>query len=266
MKKIKILGVLILLATIVTAQPGSKGANRKQHIHMLDSMVDLSDEQKAEIQVIQKSYNGKMAEARKSGDHESLKGLHMSMQKEVHSVLNAEQKEKLRQHKMEKMANMKAMHEEIRQLNQERIRPVMSEKRKEFDQQLTDEEKAVIHRLRKQMRTRKEQHETDSMMMFGPGERVHIMHHFPEEVMDELQPIIDSHDTALQPIVAEIKTLHKQLQPEIREIKAKYMPDGHQGMMNEHGKRKGMADKRGENMQRPKGNWMAAFFLLMPEA
>lgn len=261
MKKIAIGLVLAIVAGTVYAQGQRKDhGDIRMHLRMMDSLLDLSDEQEAKMEAVHLKYRDSMVMVRTTRDCDKAQRLQQAKHKEVVAILSAEQKKVLESHRKERREAHAAMQKELKELHETRFKPEVIKQRKAFDKQLSPDEKYSIEMARAEIEVCRNMHESDTtsvadrMHMGGPG----FLNWMPEDVKLQLKASIDNHDSTLRPIIDALKAEHMKLQPEIEAIKEKY---GHKAGFKHGGN--GMRKGQGNKMGPDHGDWLVYYFLLM---
>ncbi len=289
MKKLKVLAVLSLGFLSAFAQRGevkNKGDFGQNRIHHLDSIVDLSDEQKVEIKKLQTEYKAAFKELHEQGqrqDVEKTKELRREHHKKVKAVLTPEQLTLLENEGEKKKAEMKKMHEELKLYRAENINPVIRNLREDFNTKLSEEEIAKIEETRKGAKEMRKQMkapsgEVDSALP-GKDHPKHMRRHRGHEdsedhkalrdyLTSQLQPIIEAHQEELQGIQTDLEPLKKTWKADTENIRKKYTPKeaGNRDFKKSgmHGKRVKHADHQSDRNEQ-KAEMMKIRFLLMDE-
>ncbi len=247
MNKLKITALLLVLgASLALAQHRGhhRGGMMKHKMAQLDSVVSLTDAQKQEITEINQAFKTKMKEQRESGqrDHEAMKAMRKEHRQQIEAVLTPDQLTKLEAFKAERKESRKAMHSEIKEYRKTNMKPALQQKRAEFDNVLTEEEKATIEALRAELKGMKG-NKGEGKRKMDPEKRKAL-----KEKMDvALRPIIEAHKAELEQVHTDLKPLRETWKADIKAIKAKYDMDHKQQKGKKMGK-KGQGDRRQEMM------------------
>ena len=137
---------------------------------MIKSVVDLSEEQEAEIEILQTQFKEDLAAIRnqqfedQTARREAMKVLMLNHQAEVEAVLTEEQVATLKTAMQEKLEHRKAQLEQIdhKALKSELIAyrkanvlPLMLAQRAKLESEITPEDKALIEELRQEAKAQK---------------------------------------------------------------------------------------------------------------
>ena len=225
MIKLKLTAMLLVLGTsLALAQkhhPRGEHheAMMKNRIEHLDSLVDLSDDQKTKIEALQKSHRAEMKTLRKEQNREGMKELRKKHRSEIEAILTDDQKEVLKAEHAKQKENRKAMRDELKTYRQTNIKPALSAKRAAFDQQLTDEERATIESLRLELRdTRKEHISEGPRHKMNPEDRKALKAKFEAE----LGPVVQAHKAELEAIEKDLEPLRETWEADTKAIKEKH--------------------------------------------
>lgn len=259
MKKWKVTVVLVALGASMAMAQGPRGHHRgergdhgdmmKQRMEHLDSIVDLTDDQKVKIESINKDYREKMKANRGSGDREAMKELRKKQKEEIESVLTEEQKTKLKAAHDAKKAEMKEMRSELKTYREQKITPTLKAKRLAFDQVLTEDEKATITKLRGEMKAQREEWKA------GKTEKGdHKVNHEKRKeahakLAAALTPIVEAHKAELAQIDEDLKPLRDTWKADMDAIKAKHKKDCGKCVNKSGGKHKRAEGEKGEDMK-----------------
>lgn len=226
MKKLKISALLIVLGAGLAFAQGPrgehpKGDRMKHNIEKLDSIVDLTDDQKVKITALQEDLKVKMKEARSSQDREAMKTLHQKHKADIEAILTPEQIEKMKAAKEAHRADMKEMRGELKKYRDEQITPALKLKRAEFENTLTEEEKATITSLRTEFKG--ERANKDSAHR-GSKHRMDLEQRKlrKEKIEANLGPIVTAHKAELDRIEADLKPLRETWEADMKQIKEKH--------------------------------------------
>lgn len=281
MKRLKVL-VLALAAFGLQASAQHTAEDRaKKMTEHLDQKVELSDEQKQIITQMNTDFAIRMMEMKKSEDfdHKKMRALRQEHRDQVKSHLTESQVATLKQKREEQRDIRKKLKAELREYRKANITPVMIEKRGEFEQKLSAEEKATIEKLRAEKKAKIEERKAlikeEKMEMRKKGKSDEFRAKRKEEhkaMRAELKPILDTHKEDLEAIEAEIAPLRATWKKDMEAIKAKYKDQGLE-MHHNRGHKKGQASKKGKKGKKGKKNGkdkgngaMKAHFLLLDPA
>ncbi len=223
MKKIKITALLIVLGAGLAFAQGPRGEHprgdmMKNKIEHLDSIVDLTDDQKTKITALQTDLKVKMKEARSNQDRDAMKALRDKHKSDIEAILTPEQNEKLKAAKEAKRADMKEMRSELKKYKEEQVKPTMKLKREEFDQLLSEDEKTTISTLRaemKEIRANKKAEGDGKPMAHDPEQRKLMK----EKLEASLAPIVEAHKAELEKVEADLKPLRETWKADMNQIK-----------------------------------------------
>ena len=227
MKKIKISALLIVLGAGLAFAQGPRGEHprgdmMKHNIERLDSIVDLTEDQKTKITALQDDLKVKMKEARSSHDREAMKTLRQKHRSDIEAILTPAQLEKMKAAKEVHRAEMKEMRSELKKYKDEQIKPTLKLKRSDFDQVLTEEEKATISALRKEMKEMRANNKTEGDAT--PRKRDPEHRKLMKEKLDaSLAPIVEAHKAELAKIDEDLKPLQDTWEADMKQIKEKHM-------------------------------------------
>ncbi len=242
MKKLRNTALLIVLGASLAIAQGPRGQHHrgemmKKHIERLDSIVDLTEEQESEIESLQEALKIKMKDARLNKDREAMKSLRKQHKTDIEAILTDEQIDILKKSREAHRAEIKEMHKALKAYKHEQIKPTLQTKRTEFDNNLSEEEKATITSLRKEVKAmRKAYKESGTKGKLSQDERKAKK----EKMAAVLDPIIVAHKAELEAIEEDLAPLKATWEADIKEIKAEHT-DGCEGKCA----RRGMKHKKG---------------------
>lgn len=200
----------------------------KNRINHMDSIVDLSDNQRAKIEEINTAYHKEMKTLRSSGekDHDQMKALRKKHKEEVEAVLTSEQLEKLKAAKAEMRKKKEGVRQEVKAYRDANIKPVLQTKRAELEAVLSDDEKSKIAQLRAELGPKPERNGEGRNHQRGHGK-------FDPEKRKEmkaqlaavLNPIIEAHRSELDKIESDLKPLQDTWKADIKQMKEKTNPN-----------------------------------------
>ena len=123
-----------------------KVRGNKENIADYKTELALSNQQVEQIKAIQKEYLPNMKEARIAQDREVMKKLNDERRTKIEELLTPEQLIKWKAIKEKKRSELKnpELKKELRAYKKQNIIPVLLEKRKEFENELSNEEKLII--------------------------------------------------------------------------------------------------------------------------
>jgi len=285
MKKISLnclwatMAVLCLTVTSTFAQGQHRDHRGKESVERLQSVLDLTDEQTAELETLQDEHRTAMRALREQ-DFENpedrkaaFKELMESHKANVESILTAEQKAQLEQHKEERAAqraerkeDMKAMHEALKAYHQENIQPVMLEQRAKLEEKISAEDKATIEELRtafaeskERMTELKEKYKEEGRRNEGAKEDFQALMEEQQDEKATLKALVEKYQDDIKTLHQEIEPQRQQWEEDMQAIKEDYL-----GERPQHGKRKGPHAKAKRHQVKPVRK--AAHFLLMEPA
>lgn len=236
MKKVK-LTLLILISGIMACGQGPgrpEGADRgRDRIAKLDSIVQLTDEQKAKIEHIQSEYREKMRAERVSNaspDKEKMQQMRMEMERKIKGVLTDEQLELMKEAKDERKLVMKQMNQELKSYREANIQPTLARLHQSLTDELSPEEKNKIDLVKQRLEEMKKEFKASNppadskqkqpkSMTIEQRDQIHNM------AMDELKPILDSHKSTLDRIMADLTPLQSTWKADMEAIQKKYGVD-----------------------------------------
>ncbi len=254
MKKLQTLALLFVLGTSLVLAQGPRGHKRgggdmmKKHIERLDSIVDLTDDQKAKIEALNASMKTKMQETRESKDREAMKAIRDQHKKDIEAILTDDQVALLKASKDDRKENMKSMRSELKTYKKENIKPAMKLKRAEFDNELTDDEKATIASLRAEMKELKKSAKAEGVKhkKMDPEKRKE----HKAKLDEKLGPIVAAHKTELEKVESDLAPLRATWQADTKAIKEKYAKSCGGDCKGKKGKhKKGRKGKKGDTAE-----------------
>jgi Spy/CpxP family protein refolding chaperone len=171
MKKYILLSIICLIAISVSLQaqrPPHHGG--KQHIEKMKEHLELTDEQVAQFEKMDKSLRAEMMGIKKSDNlsmdekHAKMEELHAKKKGMMDQILTSEQKTKMEAHHAERKekheehkGKMKERHAKRKAFMQEKVLPFMMGKRAELDKDIKKKERKQIAKLRAVAMTAKEE-------------------------------------------------------------------------------------------------------------
>lgn len=221
MKRLKISALLIVLGTSLALAQGPRGDRMKHSIEHLDSIVDLTDDQKVQLNTLQEAMKVEMKEARSNKDREAMKQLRDKHKADVEAILTDEQLTKLKASREAHREDMKQMRSEIKQYKNEHIKPTLELKRAAFDELLTAEEKATIAALRAEIKTTRGEKGDSAHKKMTPEQRKEMK----EKLDASLAPIVSAHKSDLEKIDADLQPLKETWEADIKAIKQEHKGD-----------------------------------------
>lgn len=288
MKNMKTTLLLLCIGIMQAVAQGPRGGHHHEggenYLAKLDSIVHLTDDQKAKIESIQTEYKEKFKAVRESNsepDRSAMQRLREEQQTKIKAVLTPEQQALLEEDIDERKQNMKKMHEEIKSYRSTNIFPVMSRLHTEFENELTVDEKSKIESVKKEVKAMKKRyyalngdstkHGTGAKEMAGKsGKRPHGKHGkgLTKEQREavhtyastELKPILDAHKAILDKTMNDLKPLQDTWKADLKAIQSKY--DANKGARKGHknGKKSGKKDQAKDSTDRE--DWAKIKFIL----
>ncbi len=281
--------VLCLTITSTFAQGQHRSPRGKAGIEKMQSVIDLTDEQAAELETLQEEHRAAMQNVREQ-DFESpedrraaMKDLMKGHKADVEALLTAEQIAQLEQHKAERETHraerkeeMKAMHKALKAYHQENIHPVMLEQRAKLDEKISAADKATIDELRTVFAKAKEQMTEMKAQYKGQGRRGEGAKEGFRALMKEQQDEKETLRALVEKYKDDIKALHEEIEPQrqqwdedIKAIKEEYLGDNprhdKQRKQRRHHKGDGHQGK-GKRQHATPGRKAGHFLLLDPAA
>lgn len=295
MKMIKfgLIAVLFLAATqLLTAQPrpgGNRGGERPPHsaieqrVEQLKQLLDLTTEQKTQLDEVIKTTKEKLAALRGQNfaSPEQRKAATQAIMKEAQTAIDAiltdEQKAKLEELKVarkerqaERRDSMQEMRAALEAYREENIQPVLLRQRAKLEQKITAEDKATIAELRTFTKARKEEHKanrTERTTRPNRGERERNAER-PEE-MQKLKTLVEKYKGDIEALMDEIADERKQWEEDLKAIRVAYLGErpereGENPRGGRNGDNyRGSHHPNGERGEHHKGHIGAAHFLLL---
>ncbi|MBI1307572.1 MAG: hypothetical protein GC181_13300 [Bacteroidetes bacterium] len=250
MKSLKSFALLLALgaAQAFAQGPGKPhhfkgGPGHEMNIQKLDSILKLTDDQKAKIEALHKEQRDKMKAARESGqkpDREEMMKAMKENREKFMNILTPEQKQILEKKREEQKEKMKAMQAEIKTYRDTRIKPTMENLRNDFDSKLSDQERAKVTEVRAKSTEMREGFKKENVKAesSAPAEDdIHRGHRAgrltPDQhkqiktyVDSELKPILDAHKADLDKVAEDLKPLRATWKADMKAIRDKYIePD-----------------------------------------
>jgi len=235
----------IVMGSVALAQDSKRTAKRES---ILDYKMELglTDAQEASIKSIHKEYATKIKAARKSesSDNEAMKNLVMERKAAIEGVLNAEQLVKWNAIREQKKAerNNPELKRELKAYKQETIKPVMLEKRIQFETELSAEDKLVIAEVRAKHQAFRGSEKGGNKSEGNPEDRKRRKEELKQYTMETLKPILEKHSASLEKINSDLIPYHEKWKTDMDAIKAKYISDMES---KPHKGKKGKHDKKG---------------------
>ncbi|MFT5724015.1 MAG: hypothetical protein ACI9JN_001132 [Bacteroidia bacterium] len=265
MKKLKITAILFVLGASLALAQGPRGERPHEgmltkHLERLDSIVDLTDDQKVKIEALNVSHKAKMKEARSSHDREAMKTLRQTHKAAIEAILTPAQRDTLKASKAAHRETMKEMKTELKKYKHENVVPTLKTKRTEFDNVLTEDEKATIAALKaefKAVRKANKSAESPRGQKMDPEARKAMK----AQMEAVLAPIVTAHKSELEQVESDLKPLRDTWKADTDAIKKKHVPtcDG-----DDCKGRKGKGHKKGKHLKSDQKDAMKYYrFLLM---
>ncbi len=241
-------GITLLLLFTVATQTNAQHMQRS-HGTPLESVVDLSEAQQAEIKKIHESYRAKFDALRQAEKSETTRTEMQKLMQERQAAISAvltpeqrtkweafqtEQKAKMEQMRANRDANwekMKAARQEMQAYHEKNVKPVLQKQRAKLESKISAEDKKLIAELRTQ-------HEQRRAEGFGPrGERGPRMEgrekHADQAPMEKKRPandekraqvkaLVEKYATDINALYAEIATQETQWKQDRQAIMEKY--------------------------------------------
>lgn len=205
MKGIKITVMMLLISQAIVAQTKTAAEIADEKVKKIESVVQLSVDQKAAISDIALSSATQMLEHKNAGtlDKDARHKLRVAEHKQINSLLTVDQQKAIkasRKHTAEEHAGKKEQQKVSAAENKAR-KNELSLKRASFETKLTDAEKATIEKARNMMPAKVKGKEakdalTDEQKAEAKAQR--------KEAYTLLQPIVAKHKAELDAIQAEI--------------------------------------------------------------
>ena len=230
MRKLRNTALLIVLGASIACAQGPRGHHpkgdmMKKQIERLDSIVDLTDDQKVEIQSLQDAMKIKMKDARETKDREAMKTLRKQHKADIEAVLTEEQKTLLKESREAHRAEMKEMREEVKKYKDENVKPTLKTKRATFDSELTEDEKNTIANLKTELKAQRKAHKDANKEGHKARMTKEERQALKEKMSTALDPIVAAHKTELEKVEADLKPLKATWEADIKEIKSKHNAD-----------------------------------------
>jgi hypothetical protein len=219
--------ILILLTAIFyqnSSAQETKPSTYNERITDYAKELNLSDSQVQVLTAIKADYKQKMKAIRdsKNPDQESLKKLRLERKAAMEGVLKPDQLAKWKEIVAEQKANRKTneLRAELKKYRKEQIRPVLLEKRKQFEIELSAAEKQIIadQRAKRQAfhKSLKANDSAEDEATKLRGDQLKL------ESKTALQPILENHQLALEKLEQELEPLQQKWQEDLIAIKSKY--------------------------------------------
>ena len=207
----------------------SKSATYNERITDYATELNLSDSQINVLKTIKADYKQKMKVIRdsKNPDKDFLKKLRLERKTALEGVLKPEQFTKWKEIVAQKKSdlNTNELRAEIKKYRKEQTQPVLLEKRKLFELELSTAEKLNIANQRaKRQAFRQSLKNGDLTKNESSKLRANQL---KLEAKICLQPIVVNHQVALQNIEQELEPFHQKWEEDITAIKAKYQKQKH---------------------------------------
>lgn len=248
------IGITFLFLLTVTTQINAQRMPMP-HRTPLESVVDLTDAQKAEIQKINGSYKEKFDALRQGEKADANRDAMQQLRKEHQAAVSAvltpeqrtkweafqtEQKAKMEQNRANREANhdkMKAAREEMKAYQEKNVQPVLQKQRAKLESKLSAEDKKLIAEFRAQ---RAQRHPGG----FVPGQRGEMGRQFDgkrkrgdkapdqskrpapqnDEKRAQLKALVNKYSADIDALYAEIATQENQWTQDRKAIMEKYAP------------------------------------------
>lgn len=248
-------GITFMLLLTVTTQINAQRMPMP-HRTPLESVVDLTDAQKAEIQKINETYKEKFDALRQGeksdANRAAMQQLMQERQAAVSAVLTpeqrtkwdaaqAEQKAKMEQNRANREANhekMQAAREEMKAYQEKNVDPVLQKQRAKLESKISTEDKKLIAELRAQ----RAPHRPEG---FVPGQRGNMGRKFEDrgkrgdkapdqskrtapqndEKRAQIKALVDKYSADIDALYAGIATQEKQWEQDRKAIMEKYAPN-----------------------------------------
>lgn len=211
---------IFLVINLSSKAQGGKGGRNQKSIIDYKTELGLTDVQVEQIKTIQKEYLPKIKEARKSEDRAAIKLLNEERKSKIEQLLTPEQFEKWKAIKDKLKADRQnpELRRELRNYQKQNIRPIILEKRKAFDSELSSEEKLIIAELRA-----KREAFAKSAKGLSKEERMMRGKALKKEAKEALKPIVEKHKPSLERINKELESSKIKWREDIDAIKAKHI-------------------------------------------
>ena len=230
MKNRILLALALFLGMGQAVMAQEKHDRMKHRTDRLDEKVNLTEEQKARINELNQAFAEEMKAMQKE-DKEEMHAKMKAHREQIKDVLTDEQKEKLKEEHEKKRASHKVMRDEMRSYRTENIKPVMTEKRKQFENALSDEEKKQIEETRIQIKEVKKELKSDkeeksARHRYGDRETRKETHDQIKAILDaQVQPIVDAHKAELDAIEKDLEPKRKKWKEDMKAIRSEHMND-----------------------------------------
>jgi len=229
--KTKLILLLTVMVMMVTGAMAQEAKHKRKHHGIMEhkTEIGLSDSQVTHIKAIHMEYASKMKELKKAEnpDKIAVKKLMGEKRSAIEQTLTSEQLEKWKTIKAKDKSAMKnpELRKEMKTYKDKNIKPVLLEKRKTFDSELSADEKTVIADLRAK-------HQALRGSKVGPNkddnykaEMKKRRMELKEETNKTLKPIMDKHAASLEKINADLTVSREQWKKDMEAIKAKHKVD-----------------------------------------
>ncbi|MGB0851579.1 MAG: hypothetical protein ACPGTP_10035 [Bacteroidia bacterium] len=214
MKGIKITAMLLIICQTVMAQQKTAEEVTKNRMDRLESMIELSEDQKSSIETIVLESSQKIIELKQAGsvDKEEIVALKKEERSAIKTVLSESQLTTLKEAKKVMKADRKEAKAE--RVKRKEARSALVLKRQEFEGKLTLEEKDAIDKARALVPARTK---GEKLTEEQKAERKWTR----KEVHKLLKPVMDNHKADLEKIHSEMPLPAPKKQNQVKDEKKK---------------------------------------------
>lgn len=200
MKGIKITAMLLIICQTVIAQQKTAEEVTKNRMDRLESVIELSEDQKSSIETVVFESSQKIIELKKSGsaDKEEIAAIKKAERAEVKKLLSESQIATLK----EARKGMKAERKEAKadRAKRKEAKDALLVLRQDFDRVLSSEEKEAVEKARALMPEKLNKEDRANLSEEEKAQRKTTK----KEIANLLKPLIENHKSELDAIKADM--------------------------------------------------------------
>jgi Spy/CpxP family protein refolding chaperone len=287
-KSIIFIAIAMLISISMMAQRPQRGPAR-QGIQQFKSELNLTDEQEQQIKTLNEGFQAKVkalreAEGERSEKRTQMQTLRKEHQTAIQNVLTEEQKatlkslrEEAREERKDRRANFdkEGLRSELEAHRTNTVLPVLKSQRAKLEEQLSEEDKTSIEKLRTDLKPAERRMERGEGK--GKGERGQPKGFTEEEKArhEQLRGLVEKYEEEIDALMEEIKPQARKWREETKAIQEKYRPEPAERPSQKmkrgsamKGKKEGQRGQRAERSRRGEFRSMISKgrFLLMDPA
>lgn len=266
------LGLIMYLPLSAQGPHGHHGHHAEARLEQMQTELDLSEEQVAQLKALKEERHNEMKALRQSGerpDRETMMAKRAEHQAALEQILNPDQLARMKELRQEKRQEMHQAKQEVRK----QMKPILMEQRVKFEEILSASDKARIAELRTEMKAlhpemkamkmeKREMREECTKPTEAQKAEFKQMRAQRMEIEQAVMEIAQSYES-------DLKRLHEEIKPQLEELRAE-MGQRHGGKghgrpgMHEKGHRGHGGEGKGEVREAHHQHMLTRFILMDP--